>query len=76
MKYYYALVDSTLKNRRSFGIAAVVDDEDCMNILESYIDLSSNRTAVDELVKLCNELELELVHLPDVISDFLTDPVI
>lgn len=53
----------------AYGIIAI----DIANHSElSYVsDVSLEESAVDELVNLCNEENLELLHLADVINDFL-----
>ena len=51
-----------------YGIAAV-DHES--KIVSAASDLSCNESEVAGLVKMCNELELSIVHFQDVIEDFL-----
>ena len=36
--------------------------------------ISSNCLLVEQLVFLCNQRELELIHLPGIVDDFLADP--
>ncbi|MBR6682530.1 MAG: hypothetical protein IKL40_06070 [Clostridia bacterium] len=42
-------------------------------VLESIPDISSDKNAVKKLVGLCNGKQLSLIHLTDVVNDFLTD---
>lgn len=62
-------------------IKSKVNDEDG-NIFDTYgisykeiviEDISTNKTNVEKLVRLCNELELSPIHLNDVVEDFLVD---
>ena len=62
------------ERRVSYGIAAYADAEDgTATIVASVHDITADRHALSELVELCNRLELSLLHLDDVIEDFLTD---
>ncbi len=70
MRFHYVLLESRLDRRTCYGIAAITVNDGVEVILQSFVDLSSDRSAVEELVRLCNELELSLCHLPDVIEDF------
>ena len=36
-------------------------------------DVSTDKTKVEKLVNLCNELDLSPIHLNDVLEDFLVD---
>lgn len=40
--------------------------------LKTVRDITCDRSALEELVKLCNELDLALCHLDDVVEDFLS----
>ena len=70
------MVQSTYKNgnatRIGFGIAAVEEYDGITTILESISDISSNIEPVEHLVELCNNLQLDTIHLQDVATDFLT----
>ena len=59
--------------RVAYGIAAYADAEtdQTSTIVASVNDISSDREAVEKLVELCNSLELDVVHLNDVVEDFL-----
>ena len=56
-----------------YGIAAYADAEKdgAATILASVHDVTTDKQALDELVSLCNRLELSSVHLLDVVEDFL-----
>ena len=60
-------------SRTSYGIAAYADaDEDgTATIVASVHDVTTDKQAIDELVSLCNRLDLSTVHLIDVVEDFL-----
>ena len=70
MRFHYVLLESRLERRTCYGIAAVTMNDDIEVILQSFVDLSSERRPVAKLVRLCNELKLSLCHLPDVVEDF------
>lgn len=62
------------ERRVSYGIAAYADAEDgTATIVASIHDVTADKQALSELVETCNRLELSLLHLDDVIEDFLTD---
>ena len=75
MKHKYIVVQNTYKNgnatRISFGIAAIEEYDGVTTILESISDLSSNLKSIERLVDICNNLQLDLIHLRDVVNDFL-----
>ena len=60
-------------SRISYGIAAYADsaEDGTATVVASVHDVTSNKQALDELVSLCNRLELSTVHLMDVVEDFL-----
>ena len=70
MRFHYVLLESRLEHRTCYGIAAVTMNDGVEIILQSFVDLSSDRRSVEKLVRLCNELKLSLYHLPDVVEDF------
>ena len=59
--------------RTSYGIAAYFDAEHdgTLTIVASLHDVTSVRADLVELIKRCNDHELSLRHLEDVIEDFL-----
>ena len=69
-KEIYSLGNSS---RTSYGIAAYADAEEdgTATIVASVHDVTSDKQALDELVSLCNRLELSTVHLMDIVEDFL-----
>ena len=75
MKHKYIVVQNTYKNgnatRIGFGIAAIEEYDGVTTILESISDLSSNVRSIERLVDICNNLQLDLIHLRDVVNDFL-----
>lgn len=60
-------------SRVSYGIAAYADadEEGTATILGSVHDISSDRQKLLEQIQKYNQLELSLIHLQDVITDFL-----
>lgn len=71
MKCYYLLLNTTVGCSQRYGIAAVVDYDEVTVILDSFVDLGVCRKSVEKLVQLCNALGLDLVHLQDVVEDFV-----
>jgi len=70
--YKYVVVSSTFVGvgelRQSYGVAYV--DKKLVPI-KCYFDLSSDYMAVFELVQLCNRYKMSLLHMEDVIEEFL-----
>ncbi len=62
-------------SRRSYGIAVYSDSsgDGIATILASVNDISSDREKLEELVEICNRSELSMIHLNDVIDDFLAN---
>ena len=57
--------------RVGYGIAAVEAYDGVTTVLESIDDISPDIAPVERLVELCNLHKLEVVHLKDVVDDFL-----
>lgn len=60
-------------SRISYGIAAYANtaENGTDNVVSSVHDITADEKALAEFVLLCNRLELALIHLNDVIDDFL-----
>ena len=75
MEYTYIVVQSTYKNgdstRIGFGIAAVEEYDGVTTVLESISDISTDIEPIERLVEICNNLQLDPIHLQDVVTDFL-----
>ena len=71
MDTHYIRLECDCGNTRSYGIALVAEYDGSCEVLLSFVDLSRNSYAVDILVERCNRLQLDPIHLPDVIDDFL-----
>ena len=75
MEYKYIVVQITYKNgdstRIGFGIAAVEEYDGVTTILESISDISTDIEPIERLVEVCNNLQLDPIHLQDVVTDFL-----
>lgn len=67
----YVLLESRLDGRICFGIAAVMDYDDCTVILRVYADLCTDRSSAGRLTALCNELQLSLCHLPEAVGHLI-----
>lgn len=61
--------------RVSYGIAAYANAEEdgTATIVASVHDITADRQSLSELVLSCNRSELSVVHLDDVIEDFLAN---
>ena len=60
-------------SRVSYGIVAYADAEEdgTATIVASVHDVTADRQALSKLVETCNRLGLSLLHLNDVVEDFL-----
>ncbi|MBQ3126685.1 MAG: hypothetical protein IJC15_06400 [Clostridia bacterium] len=57
--------------RTAYGIAAVKEYDGCPVVMQTISDVYATRTPVMRLVRYCNEMGLELIHLRDVVDDLL-----
>ena len=66
----YCLGDA---RRVAFGIAVYANAEidGVATVVRSVGDVSGNKNEILELVRLCNECELDPMHLMDVVEDFI-----
>ncbi len=66
---YYCGAD----RRVSYGVAAyaLTNEGSADVIVASVHDISEDKQAVADLVSLCNNLELSVIHLQDAVEDFL-----
>ena len=74
MEHKQIVVQSTYKNRDitriGFGIAAVEEYDGVTTILESISDISTDIEPIERLVEICKNLQLDPIHLQDVVTDF------
>ena len=76
MSITYGILEETHElgeeRRTSYGIAAYLDAEHSHTaaIAATVCDITDDKTRLQALVALCNELQLDLVHLDDIIEDF------
>lgn len=77
MEYKYITIGSTLFDgdnvRTSYGISVIQVCDGIAIVLQSVIDVSSDRESIDLLVDTCNKLELDPIHLNDVVDDYLAN---
>ena len=64
----YSIVENS--NSFTFGIAAC-DTSSPQNVIAYINDITCDRLSLERLVDLCNRENLSLIHLNDVIDDFL-----
>ena len=71
----YVIVSSTYfsedKSRTAFGIAAAVENDGYLTVIEEYSDLTNQRELAEILVDVCNKSELDPIHLKGVVEDFI-----
>lgn len=74
----YALVEEkylgeNYENRISYGIVACsnVETDGISTIVASVRDVTNDRRSICALIKRCNDLNLSVIHLNDVVEDFL-----
>lgn len=74
----YAVIEEKYSSgdcsRTSYGITACANfaEDGTATVVASVHDVTDDKQALSELVSLCNRLELSIVHLSDVVEDFLT----
>ena len=64
MKYFYHVAETKVMDERGvlharYGLAATA----------SMPDMFAERERAEQLARLCNELELSIIHFPDVVED-------
>ncbi len=57
--------------RTCYGVAAAIVYDGCVQLMQSYDDLTDEAEPIRRFVETCNELHLEIVHFADVVEDFL-----
>ncbi len=76
MTVKYILTETTYHseevNRIGYGMAAIIVEDGVAVVLRSANDLITDRLKAEELVHLCNEHQLSVKHLNDVVEDFIT----
>ncbi len=65
----YKLNITTNELCNEFGISAFSGD----TLIKSVYSITDNKNDVVELIDMCNELELDVCHLDDIVEDYLTD---
>ncbi len=54
---------------KAYGID--ITDTDTNTVVKSIPDICFDRPKLEKLIKDCNELDVELIHIYDIIEDFL-----
>lgn len=77
MNYRYFVIQETYMAedmaRTAYGIAAAVEEDGCLVILQSFSDVCCESGMLEELARLCNELDLDCDQLSDVVEDFIAE---
>lgn len=79
MNVTYAVTEETYalgdESRTYYGIVAYASAEQngTATIVASVHDITSDKQRLKKLVDDCNRLELSIIHLPDVVEDFISD---
>ena len=55
----------------TYGIACVEEDNGHAELVAQISDISTNQEKMEELVKLCNKMQLSPIHLRDIVDDFI-----
>ena len=63
------------ESRISYGIVAYsnADEDKTATIVASIHDITNDKKRLAELVLLCNKLQLSVIHMNDIVEDFLTN---
>ncbi len=77
-KLLYKLVSSEYSNnhekRTGYGIeVSVISDDGRLEVIRTISDITQDRTRLQGLVDICNELSLSHLHIDDIVEDFLFD---
>lgn len=75
MNYLYRLNETNVtdEDRTDYIVYGIDAIDKCGNILASYTDILFDRAKAERFVALCNKHKLELIYLPDVIEDAITE---
>lgn len=75
MNYTYVINEITVTNEcgAAFAVYGVDAVDDHWRVLTSYPDIFFDKYQAEELVARCNESELSLQHLRDVVEDALAE---
>lgn len=72
MILYKLRTDYIVSEHKYSYISYGIDVFDNINLIYSVSDISLSKSEIDDLIRLCNKLRLETIHLLDVIEDFLS----
>lgn len=65
----YSINNTQRHSHCEFGIDVFNEGQ----LLKSITSITENKNDIENIVAMCNELEIELCHLDDIIEDYLTD---
>ncbi len=78
MSITYGLTEETYSfgedSRKSYGIAAYSDaeDDETAAVVLSIHGITSDKEKLSALIDTCNRLELSILHLSDIVEDFIS----
>lgn len=77
MTCFYQVVKTTYPNNKKYpeeyGIVATAEEYGSTVVLSSVYRVCANFEEITRLADLCNRLELDPIHLTDVVEDFLAE---
>ncbi len=65
----YKLYETSIEHNKTYGIVAV--DSISKLTIRIIPDISVNKAEIEKLIDQCNNLQLDIIHLNDVVLDFL-----
>ncbi len=65
----YKLYETSIEHDKTYGIVAV--DSITKLTLRTIPDISVDKAEIEKLIAQCNNLQLDIIHLNDIIYDFL-----
>ena len=73
MEHKYIAVENKYDgtSRLSFGIAYAEIYDNVTTVIKTIPNITCDKKVIERLVHLCNELGLSIIHLEDVVEDFL-----
>lgn len=74
MEHKYIMVENKYydgTSKISFGIAYAEIYDNETTVIKTISDITCDKQAIEKLIHLCNDLDLSIIHIEDVVEDFL-----